>query len=84
MEEKIVKRLDTCFSLNRTAGGIGSSVTFTDDSTTAIIAVTANRRTRALIEFLNIDDLKSIVSEKEMKWYLDRYPELRRKLEDNP
>ena len=81
-EEKIVKNLDTRFSLNRTAGGIGSSDTYTDNSKMAALAVTANRRTRALIEFLDIDDLKSIVSEKAMKYYIDRYPELKRKNEE--
>ena len=82
MEEKIVSKLDTRFSLNRTAGGIGSADTYTDDSKMAALAVTANRRTRGLIEFLNIQDLKAIVSEKTMKYYFDRYPELKRKEEN--
>ena len=83
MEEKIVSKLDTRFLLNRTAGGIGYADAYTDSTKMAALAVTANRRTRGLIEFLNIQDLKAIVSEKAMKYYFDRYPELKRKEENS-
>jgi len=66
--------------LNRTAGGIGSYETNTDDESMAKLSVVANRKIRNLIDFLEIDKLKQVVSEADFKYYLKRYPELTKKL----
>ncbi len=78
-EEKIVKKFLPEYMLNRTAGGIGSFKTYTDDELSAKLAVLANRKKRDLISFLNIERLKSIVSESEFEYYIKRYPELLKK-----
>ena len=78
-EEKIVKKFLPEYMLNRTAGGIGSFKTYTDDELSAKLAVLANRKKRDLIRFLNIERLKSIVSESEFEYYIKRYPELLKK-----
>ncbi len=46
VEEKIVKKADARYMLNRTSGGIGSVDTYTDDSKSALVAVAANKKTR--------------------------------------
>ena len=78
-EEKIVNEFFPGYILNRTAGGIGSYETNTENELSAKFSVLANRKTRNLIKFLNIERLKSIVSESEFKYYLKRYPELLKK-----
>lgn len=79
-EEKIVRQFFSGYMLNRTAGGIGSVETNTDDETMAKLSVLANRKTRNLIAFLDIDKLKSIVSDADFRYYLKRYPELSDKI----
>jgi len=46
VEEKLVSLMDSMYLLNRTAGGIGSVETYTDDKTSALLAVAANRKKR--------------------------------------
>ena len=46
VEEKLVSLVDPMYLLNRTAGGIGSVETYTDDKTSALLAVAANRKKR--------------------------------------
>lgn len=80
-EEKIVRQFFSGYMLNRTAGGIGSQETNTDDETLAKLSIVANRKTRNLIDFLEINKLKQVVSESEFEYYyLKRYPELTKKL----
>lgn len=76
LEERILKSFDTRYTLNRTAGGIGSVDTYTGDQASAVLAVSANRRGKNLIQFVDIDRLKETVSEKSFEYYLERYPEL--------
>lgn len=52
VEEKLVSLMDPMYLLNRTAGGIGSVETYTDDKTSALLAVAANRKKR---DFDNIN-----------------------------
>lgn len=78
-EEKIVKNFPSGYMLNRTAGGIGSYETNTDGESMAKLTVLANRKTRNLIDFLDIKRLKSIVPESDFKYYLKRYPKLLKK-----
>ena len=78
-EEKIVKSFPSGYMLNRTAGGIGSCETNTDGESMAKLTVLANRKTRNLIDFLDIKRLKSIVPESDFQYYLKRYPELLKK-----
>lgn len=78
-EENIVKQFFSGYMLNRTAGGIGSSETSTEGKLMTDLAVVANRKTRNLIDFLDVDRLKNIVSEEGFKYYLHKYPELSKK-----
>ena len=75
-EERIVKKFFSGYMLNRTAGGIGSYETNSDSEVMAKLSVLANRKTRNLIDFLDVNRLKSVVSESDFKYYLRRYPEL--------
>ena len=62
--------------LNRTSGGIGSVETYTNTAFAAKLAALANRKRRNLVDFADINKLKSIVSEKGFQYYLERYPTL--------
>jgi hypothetical protein len=79
-EEKIVKAFDSGYMLNRTAGGIGTYENYTDTKASATLAVLANQKRRDLIDFVDINLLKSIVSESDIKYYLKKYPQLKSKL----
>ncbi len=48
VEEKLVSLMDPMYLLNRTAGGIGSVETYTDDKTSVLLAVVTNRKKRDL------------------------------------
>lgn len=76
LEEKILGKLDNRYTLNRTAGGIGSVDTYTDNKKSAELAILANRKDRDLIPFINISKLKNTVSENDFKWYIKKYPQL--------
>ena len=76
MEEQIVESFDSRYLLNRTAGGIGSPKTYTDSATAAAFAVVANQKRRDLIDFVDINRLKSIVTESEFSYYINKYPKL--------
>ena len=79
-EEKIVRKFFAGYMLNRTAGGIGSFETNTDNEKMAMFAVVANSKTRNLIDYLEINKLKEVVSESDFKIYLKKYHELKNKL----
>lgn len=76
VEEKIVKDFDSKYMLNRTAGGIGSADTYTDNSMSAKMAVSGNMKKRDLTQYVDVNHLKAIVSERDFQYYLDRYPTL--------
>lgn len=78
-EEKVTKSFGSKYALNRTSGGIGSTDTYTDNQQTAIMAVMANRKKRDLTVFLDIERLKSVVSENSFNYYTDKYPQLLKK-----
>lgn len=80
LEEELVNAFDPLYTLNRTAGGIGSTSTYTDTSATATLAVIANRREKKLTPYVDIDLLREAVSAADFKYYLRRYPELKEKL----
>lgn len=75
-EEKIVSDFDKRYLLNRTAGGIGSFETNTDTASSAALAIAANRQIRNLIDFVDPNKLKNVVSEKGFQLYLEKYPAL--------
>lgn len=75
LECKIVSSFDDKYLINRIAGGIGSSYTYTNDSTSAKLAVAANRKKRNFTEFIEIEKLKEVLGD-DFKFYLERYPEL--------
>lgn len=79
-EEKIVKAFDSGYMLNRTAGGIGTYENYIDTKASATLAVLANQKRRDLIDFIDIDRLKEIVSKQDFDYYLRRYPKLASKL----
>lgn len=76
LEEKIVRSFNPVYTLNRTAGGIGSTDTYTDSSASTNMAIVANRRKKDFIPFVTIEELRSAVSENELKYYLRKYPNL--------
>ena len=80
LEEKIVNAFDPLYTLNRTAGGIGSVDTYTDTLATATMAVIAHRREKKLTPYVDIGKLREAVSAEDFKYYLRRYPELKEKL----
>lgn len=77
-EEKIVSNFNTEYLLNRTAGGIGSSSSYTGDSLSAKVAVVANRKKRDYSKFIDVRRVKEILGD-EFHYYEDRYPWLRDK-----
>ena len=77
LEEKIVKDFQGLYLLNRSAGGIGSSDTYTDSKQMALIATLANRVKRNLIPFTTLEELKNIFTEKQLQFYYRQYPELK-------
>ena len=72
LECKIVSSFDDKYLINRTAGGIGSSYTYTNDSTSAKLAVAAHRKKRNFTEFIEIEKLKEVLVD-DFKFYLERY-----------
>ena len=80
LEEKVLKAFDPVYTLNRTAGGIGSYETYTDTQSSALLAVAAHRRGKNLVPFADVHRIKEIVPESDFKYYLSRYPELKEKL----
>ena len=76
LEEKILKSFDNRYTLNRTAGGIGSVDTYTDNKKSAELAILANRKKRDLLPFIDVYKLKSTLSEIEFEWYTKKYPQL--------
>lgn len=78
LEAKVVHAFSPVFSLNRTAGGIGSWETDTDSM--VALSVLANSRGKNLASFADIDRLREVVSEVDFAYYLRMYPELKEKL----
>ena len=79
-EDQIIKSFESMYLLNRTAGGIGSIDTYTDDSQAATLAIIANKKKRDLTSFLDVERLKNIVTESSFRYYLDKYPQLLKKI----
>ena len=79
-EEKIVKNFDCKYVLNRTAGGIGSIHNFTDTAQTATLAAIANRKSRNFTDYIEMKRLKDIITDEELKYYLEKYPVLHGKM----
>ena len=75
LEEKMVEYVDQNYLLNRTAGGIGSFETYTDDAASALLAVAANRKKRNLLQFTDLNRMKEL-PKGTLEFYLRRYPEL--------
>lgn len=75
-EEKIVTDFDSRYTLNRTAGGVGSVDTYTDTSSSALLAVIANRRKKDLVPFVDGEELRNVFSESDLRFYLRLHPEL--------
>lgn len=75
-EERIVSALDPRYSLNRTAGGIGGNSI--ESQSSALIAVMAGHRNKNLIPFLDIPALQAALPKEEYRFYLRRYPALRK------
>ena len=80
LENRVLKAFDPVYILNRTAGGIGSFETNTDTQSSALIAVAAHRKGKNLVPFADVYKIKEVVPETDFKYYLSRYPELRKKL----
>lgn len=80
LEEKVVKAFDPIYTLNRTAGGIGSTDTYTDTKATASMAVVAHHRKRNLTQYIDIEQLRKALTDEDFRFYLHRYPELRKML----
>lgn len=76
VEEKITKDMDGCYMLNRTVGGIGSIETNTGDIDIVHLSVIANRIEKNLVPYIDFGTLKSVLSEEDIKYYLERYPSL--------
>lgn len=74
LEERIVATVDSQYSLNRTAGGIGSSSSCTETTEMAQLAIVAGRRKRDMLSFVSLEELREAVSEKELTFYQARYP----------
>lgn len=72
MEEKIVSRFNAEYLLNRTAGGIGSTSSYTGDSIAAKMAVIANRKKRDYSKFIDVAKIKDILGD-EFHYYEERY-----------
>lgn len=79
MENKILKRIDPRFSLNRTAGGIGYSDLGVLSQEFVNIEILANKRPQIMTHFADVNILKSILTESDFNFYLRKYPELKRK-----
>jgi len=73
-EEQIIESFDSKYMLNRTAGGIGNYETGTDSAAIVNLAIVAKRKGRDLIDFVDVEKLKSILSEESFKYYIKRYP----------
>lgn len=76
-EEKIVRRFASGYMLNRVAGGIGGDET--NSELGVKFALLGSMKNRNLLQFVDFERLKSVVSEKELEYYLDRYPCLKDK-----
>jgi len=77
LEEKIVGDFDVRFTLNRTAGGIGSHATYTDDKMSSQLAIVANRKKRCLIEYMDMDAFRDFIKlsgDETKDFYFSRYP----------
>jgi len=57
VENKIVDIFDKRYLLNRTMGGVGSSVTYTDDEKSALVAIAANAKRRDFTPFIDEKEL---------------------------
>lgn len=78
LEDRIIKTFDARYTLNRTAGGIGSVDTYTGDQAPATLAVLANRRGKNLIPFADVNRLQEALSNESFRYYLNKYPVLNR------
>lgn len=78
LEQKIVKDFEGPFLINRTSGGIGSKDTNTADLQVAIFATLAGKKTKNLIPFVTLKELKCVLNEKQLQFYFDKYPELKK------
>lgn len=79
-EEKIVADFDSRYTLNRTAGGVGAVDTYTDTRSAALLAVMANRRKKDLVPFVDGEELRSVFTESDIRFYLRLHPELAEKI----
>lgn len=79
-EEELVADFDSRFTLNRTAGGVESSHTYTDTQSSALLAVAANRRKKNLVSFVDVEELQGVFTESELKFFLRFHPELAEKI----
>lgn len=80
LEEKLVNIFDTKYMLNRTSGGIGSSVTYTDDLVSTQIAVLAGKKKRCLIDYVDMEATRNFFEqsgENEKLYYISKYPNLK-------
>ncbi len=76
LEKRVASKFDPCYTLNRTAGGIGYSATKTDDPHMALLSAAANIRYKDLIPFIDVMKLKDTVSIEQFNFYLRRHPDL--------
>lgn len=74
-EEVIVSDFSPQYTLNRTAGGIGTNMNYTDTATSALLAVAANLREKDFLPFLDINELKSVMTDTEYQDNIERFPQ---------
>lgn len=81
LEEKILDGIDTRYVLNRTAGGLG----YGEDEERGLLLeleVLAGEKKKDLIPYIDVQALKQAVSQSTFEYYLDLYPQLKKRIEN--
>ena len=73
IEAKLVDSFNSKYRLNRVPGGYGSPETYTDDEKTTLLAISANGYKRDFSKFVDLNELKQIMSENEFNNYIEKY-----------
>lgn len=73
-EKNITDSFDSRYLINRAKGGIGSPDTYTDTALAAKLAIAASTKGRDMTAFVDVDELRSTVTEDDFKRLLSEYP----------
>lgn len=74
-EKTLVADFDPIYTLNRTEGGAGAVTDFPNPQSYALMEVMANRREKNFLPLLNINQLKSVMTDTEFQDDINGFPQ---------